>query len=460
MTAVRSYYDEFIRTFSNVLFAVCLLFVWGLMTLAGVIVQQGKDPSDYFSMYAAPLARLILRLNVDNIYHTPYYVGMIGLILLSLAVCTFKRVIPARLPALRPVKIDKIPLNASIEIPGDEASVRERVQQFFRKRGWQVRKREFDGTEWTFADKFNWARRGVLVAHVGFVIIAAGTTVYWAKGFSGDMPVVVGQTMKVPHRNATLRLDNFAFKVQPIMTKSGMVYQPIDYVSQVTLTQANGVPKRETIRVNHPIDVGGTLFYQSSYGFALKFLITHDGTRSAELSDKTYFTGDTITLPGSGRQIAVLQFIPTVDRQTGQPSADPRINDPAVALAASEGGQTTEPALVPMNTWIDVGDGWHITPRQYLMVSGLQYRYDPGVALVGTGAFVLLAGLVISFYFLPARLFVRIERGAQTCTVGVAAMTVKGYDMFETQFNELVADFHKTLTPTGAAPNLSLAEAT
>lgn len=458
--ALRSYYEEFLRTFSNVLFAVCLLLVWGLMTLVGVIVQQGKDPSDYFGMYAAPIARMILRLNVDNIYHTPYYVGIIGLILVSLTVCTFKRVIPARLPALRPVKIDKIPLNAAIDVPGDEAGVRARVEQFFRKRGWQVRNREFDGTEWTFADKFNWARRGVLIAHIGFAIIAAGTTVYWAKGFSGQSPLVVGQTMDVPHRQATLRLDNFAFKIKPIMTKSGMVYQPIDYVSQVTVVGKDGVPKHETIRVNHPIDIDGTLFYQNSYGFALKFLVTHDGTRSADLSDKTYFTGDSITLPGSRRQIQILQFVPTVDRLTGQPSADPRINDPAVGLAVSEGGQNAGAALVPMKTWIDVGDGWRVTPAQYVMVSGLQYRYDPGVALVGIGAFVLLAGLVISFYFLPARLFVRVQSAPQGCTVGIAAMTVKGYDIFETQFNELVADFRKTVTAHESGSTLSLAEVT
>lgn len=460
MTAVRSYYEEFIRTFSNVLFAVCLLLVWGVMTLVGVIVQQGKDPGDYFSMYAAPIARMILRLNVDNIYHTPYYVGIIGLILVSLTVCTFKRVIPARLPALRPVKIDKIPLSASVEVPGDEASVRGRVEQFFRKRGWQVRSREFEGTEWTFADKFNWARRGVLVAHIGFAIIAAGTTVYWAKGFSGDSPLVVGQTMDVPHRQATLRLDSFNYTVKPIMTKSGMVYQPIDYVSHVTVVGKDGIPKHETIRVNHPIDVDGTLFYQSTYGFALKFLVTHDGTRSAALSDKTYFTGDSITLPGSQRQIQILQFIPTVDRQTGAPSADPRINDPAVALSASEGGQTAGAVLVPMKQWVDVGDGWRITPQQYVMVSGLQYRYDPGVVLVGIGAFVLLAGLVISFYFLPARLFVRVQSAPQGCTVGVAAMTVKGYDIFETQFNELIAEFRKNLAPAERQATLSPAEAT
>lgn len=460
MTAVKSYYEEFLRTFSNVLFAVCLLLVWGLMTLAGVIVEQGKDPSEYFTMYAPALARLILRLNIDNIYHTPYYVGMIGLILVSLTVCTFKRVIPARLPALRPVKVDKIPLNGSIDVPGDEASVRARVEQFFRKRGWQVRNREFDGTEWTFADKHNWARRGVLVAHIGFAIIAAGTTVYWAKGFSGDSAVLVGQTIDVPHRQATLRLNKFNFKIQPIMTKSGMVYQPIDYVSNVTVVGKNGIPKNETIRVNHPIDIDGTLFYQSSYGYAIKFLVTHDGTRSAALSDKTYFTGDAITLPGSQRQIQVMQFVPTVDRQTGQPSSDPRINDPAVGLAVSEGGQTAGAALVAMKTWIDVGDGWRVTPERYVMVSGLQYRYDPGVALVGIGAFVLLAGLVIAFYFLPARLFVRVQSAPQGCTVGIAAMTVKGYDIFETQFNELLADFRKAFAGAEPSSTLSLAEAT
>jgi cytochrome c biogenesis protein len=461
--SLRSLYDDFTRTFSNVLFAVCLLLIWGLMTFAGVVVEQGKDPTAYFGMYAPPLARLILRLNIDNIYHTPYYVGMIGLILISLAVCTFKRVIPARLPALRPVIVDKIPLNATIGVRGDEQSVRGRVEQFFSKRGWQVRKREFGGTEWTFADKHNWARRGVLIAHIGFTIIAAGTTVYWAKGFSGESAVVVGQTIDVPHSQATIRLDNFQYKIQPIMTKSGMVYQPIDYVSHVTVVGNDGVPRAQTIRVNHPIDVGGgTLYYQSSYGFGVRFLVTHGGTRVPALSGKVYLTGDTMTLPGTQRQIQFTQFVPTIDRQTGQPSADPRVNDPGVALDVTDNGVDAGGVLVPMKSWIDAGDGWRITPVQYVMVSGLQYRYDPGVALVGIGAFVLLAGLVISFYFLPARLYVRVDEGqANVWNVGVAATTVKGYDIFETEFNRLVAEFEQAMNPSGPAQKFErLAEAT
>ena len=111
-------YTEFITLFANVLFAVSLFAVWGVLTVIGVIVDQGKDPGFYWQNYAPPLARLVLRLDLDNIYHSAAYVGIIGLILASLAVCTFKRVIPARLPPLRAVKIDKIPLHASVTVRG------------------------------------------------------------------------------------------------------------------------------------------------------------------------------------------------------------------------------------------------------------------------------------------------------------------------------------------------------
>jgi cytochrome c biogenesis protein len=437
-----TYYTDFVRTFGNVLFAVSLFVVWGLLTLIGVIVDQGKDPGIYFDSYPAPIARAILRLRFDNIYHSPWYVGIIGLILLSLTVCTFKRVIPARMPPLRPVKIDKIPLHASVEVAGDERSIRERVDGFFRARGWQLRKREFDGTEWTFADKHNWARRGVLVAHIGFVIIAAGTTLYWARGFSGETAVVTGQSVEIPQTKAILHLDDFAYKITPVLTKGGMVYQPTDYVSHVTVTGSDGVPKPMTVRVNHPIDVDGTLYYQASYGFAMRFTITHDGKNVPALSDRVLLEGENVDVPGTRLTISYDRFIPTVDRASGMPSADPRVNDPAVILSVSNGGQQAGTAIVPLHSWVDLGGGWRLIPSRYLLYSGFQYRYDPGIPLVGIGALVLVAGLLISFYFLPARLYARIDPApGGRWAVGLAATTVKGYDMFESQFRGLISEF-------------------
>lgn len=457
----RDYADSFLRTFSNVLFAVSLFLVWGILTFIGVVVDQGKDASVYYNAYPAPIARAILRLGFNNIYHSPWYIGIIGLILISLAVCTFKRVIPARLPPLRPVKIDKIPLNASVTVRGDASNVRARVETFFRKRGWSVRKREFGGVEWNFADQHNWARRGVLVAHIGFVIIAAGTTLYWARGFAGDAAVITGQSVEIPQTHAILRLNSFAYKIQPVATKGGLVYQPIDYVSHVTAIGKSGIPKNYIVRVNHPINIDGTLYYQASYGFAMKFLVMHNGRRIDSLSNKIYEEGDTLTIPDTQEQLQYARFVPTVNPVTGTPSADPRVNDPAVVLDDFSAGAPNGAALVPLHTRVALGHGWSVTPQKYILYSGFEYRYDPGVPLVGIGALVLLAGLIISFYFLPARLYVRVDElpSTQCCAVGLAATTVKGYDIFETQFRELLVEFSSAMEPPEPSAHLTPSEA-
>ena len=51
---------------------------------------------------------------------------------------------------------------------------------------------------------------------------------------------------------------------------------------------------------------------------------------------------------------------------------------------------------------------------------------------------MLLSGLVISFHFLPARLYVRVDQTPGGSRVSLAATTVKGFEIFEEQFAELV----------------------
>jgi hypothetical protein len=133
------------------------------------------------------------------------------------------------------------------------------------------------------------------------------------------------------------------------------------------------------------------------------------------------------------------RFAPTIDRQTGMPTADPRVNNPAVVLAISQTGNPIGEVVVPLHGWIDLGEGWRVVPSRYTLYSGFQYRYDPGMPLVGIGAFVLLSGLLVSFYLLPARLYIRVDEvGPQRVRVAGAATTVKGYDVFEIEFGRLM----------------------
>jgi cytochrome c biogenesis protein len=438
------FWSEFLALFSNIFFAVSLFAAWGLMTLIGVVVDQGKEPTFYAENYIPALARLVLRLHLDNIYHSPAYVGIIGVILVSLAVCTFKRVIPARLPPLRAVKIENIPLNACLRVLGEERPVRERIERFFAERGWTVRTKELGGTEWTFADKHNWARRGVLVAHVGFVIIAAGTTIYWWKGFSGETTILAGQSVTIPRSGATLSLDRFASKFTPIHTRDGLVYQPLDYVSYLHVSGRDGKTRSTVLRVNAPIDIDDTLYYQASYGSAVTFAATKNGVQIPSLPRTPLKEGEGFALGQSSRSIQYAQFVGTLERANNgglRIGSDPRPNAPGVRLDVFDGDQLVGRVLAPIGKTVDLGDGYTVTAQRSTVFTALQYRHDPGIPLVGIGAFVLLAGLCISFYLLPARLYVRIDKQTDAdnaWAIGIAATTVKGYDMFEEQFAELI----------------------
>ncbi len=443
---------ELLGRLSDFWFGMSLLGVWGFLTLIGVIVDQDKDADFYRTNYAPALARLVLRLHLDNIYHSPAYLGIVGFILACMTLATFWRVIPTRLPPLRAVKIDAIPLSANVTVEGDERTVREGVETFFGARGWLVRKREFGGTEWTFADKHDWARRGVLVAHVGFVIIAVGTTLYWAFGYSGVTAVVAGSNVTIPQSGAIFKLDRFRYRIDPIRTRSGIVYQPIDYVSDVHVTGRDGKTHVEQIRVNAPLDVEGVSYYQASYGFAVDFRVTKDGKPLANSPNEPLKEGESFSVGESSRSLQYAKFVGTIGPGSSI-GPDPRPNNPGVLLDVFDGAQGIGRVLVPLERGIDLGNGYRVDVGRYVLYSGIQYRHDPGIPFVGIGAFVLLTGLCMSFYFLPARLYVRVDGGERSWNVGIAATTVKGYDIYEDQFAALVRDLEQ-LDPPQAKPAL------
>jgi cytochrome c biogenesis protein ResB len=130
-----------------------------------------------------------------------------------------------------------------------------------------------------------------------------------------------------------------------------------------------------------------------------------------------------------------------------------------VLLNVFDGNQNIGSVLVPLERGIDLGGGYRVAVGRYILYSGIQYRHDPGIPFVGLGAFVLLTGLCMSFYFLPARLYVQVTQAADgtrgAWDVGMAATTVKGYDIYEEQFAALVRDFttgSRASRPLAAAP--------
>ena len=221
------------------------------------------------------------------------------------------------------------------------------------------------------------------------------------------------------------------------------------------------MPHDETIRVNHPIDVDGTLYYQATYGFGVTFALTHDGKPVAAIPTTPLKEGDAFLIPGTSRGLQYGRFVGTIDRRTMTPGNDPRPNDPGAIVNAFDGDAEIGSVRIPLGTSIDLGSGYRLAAQRYTLYSGIQYRYDPGIPIVAMGAFVLLAGLCISFYLLPARLYVELTGEERRWQVGIAATTVKGYEIFEERFNELVEALRRSEErPRTDAPRTFTAPAT
>ena len=201
--------EETLNVLSNVMFPVVVFLLWAVATTIGTIVDQNQPEQHYYDFYPLPIANAIVRLHLTNVFHSVPYISLVVLLLLSMSVCTFRRVIPKRFPKDRAVPIRNFGLHATVHATSAAADADHTVAAYLRAKGFALRSQIIDGAYWIFADKQKWARYGVLVAHLGFTVIAFGVFLGWLRGFSGQIIMYKGDTIAVAPANVHLTLDNF-----------------------------------------------------------------------------------------------------------------------------------------------------------------------------------------------------------------------------------------------------------
>jgi cytochrome c biogenesis protein len=445
----RSLYDQMLDVLSNVMFPVVVFFIWAVLTIVGTSVDQNQPPDRYYVEYPAAMANAILRLHLTNIFHSWPYLALVLLLLLSMSVCTFRRVIPKRFPKDRALPIENLGLHATSEsaLGFEEASAA--IDGFARRHGFVARTQEIAGEHWLFADKQKWARYGVLVAHVGFAVIAAGVFIGWLSGYKGELQIYSGQTVAVPHADLAVTLDRFIGRFEPVRTKDGVMYQASRFQSDIRV--AGGAGQTATsVLVNHPyVTAHNVYLYQASYGFGGALRVLRHGTPVALPNIGGRLSpGDIVLLPGTSRAIEYGTMLgPSDPSQAPMGVPLPKTDTYALWVFHDQIPTTDKPVLLPVGASVDVGDGYTITALPPAAWSGLTYRYDPGEVWVGAGALTLTAGFVMALFFMPVKLYARIRRGERGALVDIAATTTKGNAMYEDDFEALVKDLRHDLTP-------------
>jgi cytochrome c biogenesis protein len=382
MTVLKSWKREFLVFFGSLKLAIALLLAIAAASVIGTVIPQDQGPSVVTdAAFSDGLKSVLMFIQAYDVYHAGWFVTLLALLFLNLAVCTYLR-FP---PTWRRYKLQAVPAPAvsglaeiqRLALPPDASKL-----DALRKRGWVIREQ---GEALFFAEKNKFVRLAPTFIHISLFLIIAGGIWGGLAGVKHSLPVMVGETIPSDTIVQTayqkgrlhsapppfdLRLDAFRMEFRP----SGMVKQ---YYSDVTIAPRDGRPAyQQTLWVNEPLIHDGMYFYQSFWGVgAVTWRIDGKAERQKLTQAKT---GGYMSRPFVLGGETLMLFLRSLD-------------EPAILLKVD--GLQPVAQLVP-GMPVEVA-GQRFALDGYHLYSGLETKADPGIPLVYLGCGMLIFGLVL-----------------------------------------------------------------
>jgi cytochrome c biogenesis protein len=459
------------RRLTSMRFALVLLFVLALLTLAGTLLAQAPaqvkgNPGAYAEWLGEVRSRyggwtgVLDKLGFFSVFSSIWFRGTLLLLSASVLSCSARRAPRLWKTATRPRMVmtkaffERAPHRATIASEADPGTTLTSLRAAFRSHHFRTAvKRDGDDVH-VCADRFRWAPFGRIVAHVSFVVIIAGAVLTATGGFRDEaFAVPVGGKKNVGHGTGmTVEAKSFADSYYT----SG---EPSDYASKVVLYKGGTPVRTQEIRVNHPMRYGGVTFYQSFFGPTVVMEAkTPDGkvvfNRGVPLlfssRDEKHSVGR-FQLPRQDLTVFV------VSPQSGE--VDPRIGAGQAQLEIYR-SSTDTPAGIKVLTQgrpatVAGVDFTFVREREF---TGLIVAHDPGSTLVWIGATLLVLGMFVVFSFPHRRVRAVIRPGAGGSEVAVAA--IKRRDAaFADHFERLVDDIRRAVGADAQSPRGGTAHA-
>ena len=419
----RNLPKRLIEALASVKLSFVLLLALAVASILGTLIPQNQPPAAYFQAYGPGGARIILALGLNDMYHSWWFTSLVGLLGLNLVVCSLKR-LPRALELMRvdpQAELDRPrgTVEAQVEVEGKLEDVLRRVREVMGRRVGKVHERIEGAKAVVFAHRGGWSRMGVYGVHLSVLIIMAGAVVGNLLGFNGEMRIFEGS------KNAVVELDGgghkrLGFEVE--LKKFTVTYYPdgtpSEYRSDVVFWEHGRAVRSASIRVNHPVSHRGIYFYQSTYGHqprSLRLLYrSASGTRELTLTP-----GKWVELE-RGVKARIMAVRPRVRMGIYDgPVARIILKNPSgqmQAVVAFKAGSTLDKRLKGPLAIVS------LTTATY---SGLQVKHDPGVWLVWVGCGLLVAGLVVAFYFSHRKVWAVVQQQGEKVRVRVMGVANK-----------------------------------
>jgi cytochrome c biogenesis protein len=436
---------EMIKTiiafFSSLKLTIALLIIIAAASVLGTVIPQQYGAVESFRTLSPKLRDLFESLQLFDLYHSTWFIILMGLLSANLIACSLKRFpgswkLFKKIPSLDPDKpFQDLPPERILYVDGKPHGIMGKLEHLLRKRYKRVRKKDTERGLVFYGEKGAYSRFGVYITHASVLVVIAGAIAGSLLGFDAYVNLAEGEStnaVRLIRQNGTkqlgftVRCDKFTISYHD----NGM---PKEYRSRLSFLKDNTVIFQGPLLVNHPITIDGIRFYQASYG-SIPGHEVHLTVRkgNGETVSKTARADDPFSLNGKDARVEVVRIEENFMSM-----------GPAVLLEIiSPKGSTSFWVFKYIEKIVDRFPGIlekvpKFNPglfRPYLFgldriesryYTGLQISRDPGVYTVAAGSFFVILGFFITFFSAHRRLWIRVDEQGEKSRISISATSNK-----------------------------------
>ena len=432
--------------FCSLKLSITTLILLATTSILGTVIEQGSTPeamAQKLDWNLATLQFLDKSLDAFNMYHSWWFISLLGLFAVNLICCSIKRLPRVWFTVQNPVLIPEDNMLRSLSnreeftVKGEETALKEKVSIFLASRFSVAKVNEKDGKTYFYAEKGAWSRFGVYITHLSILIIFVGALLGSFWGYKAYVSIPEGgQSETIYRRDQQAEVPlGFAVRCEAFsVSYYEGTRRPREFKSILSVID-NGqvVIKDRKVIVNEPLTYKGITFYQSSYNPI--------GDPSFGLQVKERATGRVVDLnvpfgaqrplPGGGA-VRVENY--------GDNGMIVRLG-----VTGSDGQRRVVDVYDPSANISDERRGgeyiFSLTGFHQRYATGLQVAKDPGVEVVWLGCFFIVIGTMIAFFMSHRRIWVVLSPGNKGMNLLIAGNANRNQPAFEIGFDELKKAF-------------------
>ncbi|MBO6977834.1 MAG: cytochrome c biogenesis protein ResB [Prochlorococcus marinus XMU1428] len=401
-------FKNLILKISSIRFAISLIIFIAISSGIGTFIPQGNNKKFYIDIFDDnPIfgflnGENVLKLQLDHVYTSFWFLFTLILLCLSLAACSFRRQIPSLKASLKWIeynsekKFSKLQLTASHQINEDQDHI-SKADLLLKKRGWKTYK---------FKSHIS-ARRGLIgkvgpvVVHIGLIVLLVGSAYGSFTSQSKEQYLLPGESLDLVNEStnskANVKLIDFSIERE----SDGI---PKQFISKLNFSSEDlNLNEIKTAKVNHPIRFKGLTIYQADWAISNVVLEIDNILYQLQLKE----------IPEIGNQVwGVLvelgsetkkNFLLTIDNENGPLKISNTENFSGNNLFINENPLEVNSSKVSL--------------KKIIPSSGLIIKNDPSIPFIYFSFILIIFGTIISL--IPTnQLWILVNKESQKLFIG------------------------------------------